>query len=609
VAAWVALLLFAVYLLTFSGRIYSHDSMSMFSVTDSFVKRGDFDTDQMWTLFKARNELAPDGESYAKYGYGASALAAPIYAVALLVPGLGLLQTTLVASSIVVAVTGGLVFLAARRLGFMRQVSLGVALLFGLATPVWVYARQMWSEPYGAFTLFGSFYLLLSFRQEGHDRDAALAGLVLGLAVATRVTNAALLPFFLWYGFRQVTREPRARRGLALFAAAIGLVGFSIAWYDWVRYGHPLATGYRSDETFSTPLALGLYGLLFSPGKGLFVYAPFLAILPWSAWALRHKAFYEVVIALAILAIYLATFGTWYYWWAGTNWGPRFLVPTLPFLAVLVAPALELAFSGEVVGRRWLPEAFATLFVITSLVSVGIQVLGVAVPSLTYRLRMVEATANPDMTAIFVPQYSPLVGHLTMLSAQYLDFAWIRMDGNSPVVDSLVIALTLTGIVFYVVGLAWALRHGAACKMLLVAAVLYAILLSLFSLQRYRGDPRLGGNPGYRALLQTVAEQAKPEDIMVLDDDVLAPFFLNENRAGIRWYGLSRDPQQWDEPTRSLLNRLSREYARAWLATDDSTAYLPDPTRQWMDASWRKLGQHDFVDGVHLLLFATEARP
>jgi hypothetical protein len=609
VAVWLALLLFGVYLLTFSGRIDSHDSMSMFSVTESIVKRGSFDTDQMWTLFKARNELAPDGESYAKYGYGTSVLAAPFYALALAFPGLGLLQTTLVSSSAVVAAVGGLLFLAARRLRFARSVSLGVALLFGLATPAWVYARQMWSEPYGAFTLFASFYLLLVFRQEGRQRDAALAGLLLGLAVATRVTNAAVVPFFLWYGFQHAVRDPRARRGLLLFMATLGLVGLSIAWYDWARYGNPLATGYRSDETFSTPLALGLYGLLFSPGKGLFPYAPFLAVVPWSAWVLPRKAAHELVLAMAIFAVYLATFATWYYWWAGTNWGPRFLVPTLPFLTLLTAPALALVVNGKATAGRWLWRAFAGLLAIVSVISVGIQLLGVTIPALTYRMRMVETTPNPDMTAIFVPQFSPLIGYLNMLSPQYLDFAWIRIVGENAIVAWPIIALTVAFIALCVLGLAWTMRRGSTWKALLPAALVLVASLTLFSLHSYQGDPRLGGSPGYRALLETVGQQAQPADVMVLNDDLLAPFFFNENRARIRWYGLSRDPKQWDELTRALLIGLSRQHARVWLAMDDSMGELPDPTRQWMETSWRELGQYDFAGGVHLLLFATEARP
>ncbi len=130
-----------------------------------------------------------------------------------------------------------------------------------------------------------------------------------------------------------------------------------------------------------------------------------------------------------------------------------------------------------------------------------------------------------------------------------------------------------------------------------------AVALSFFSMYRYRDDARLGGSAGYRALLQTVQRDEKPSDVMILDNDVLTPFFLNENRARLRWYGLSRDPAQWDDATRALLARLSRQYARVWFAFDDSTAPLPDPTRDWLDRSLHEAAQFDFDDGVHLILF------
>lgn len=625
IAAWLALLLFGVYLLSFSGRLYSQDSMLMLSVTESFVKRGEFNTDQMWTLYKARNELGPAGESYAKTGYGTSLLAVPLYAFALALPDLGLVQTTLLTSAIVIALTGALVFLAARRLRFSRGVSIATALLFGLATPAWVYAKQFWSEPYSLFTLFAAFFFLLRFRDDSNGRDALLAGIALGLAVATRVTNAALVPFFAWYGFSAARRDVRARCGFVWFAAALALFALSIAWYDWARYGSPLATGYRADEGFNTPIVLGLYGLLFSPGKGLFVYVPFLAALPWSLGILYRRARRELFLILAIFFVYLVTFSTWYYWWGGTNWGPRFLVPTLPFLALAIAPAVELAAANTI--NRKARVAFAAIFSALCALSFAIELLGISVPALVYRMRMFRLSPNPEGNAIFLPQFSPLVGYFDLLKPKTLDFAWIRVTDSTVNVDWLVVVLTLAFIAFcgamlvrsVVLSVAKNPTHAGETlratqgdrlgRIRIIAAFTIAIALSLCSLYRYRDDARFGGGDGYRALLQTVQRDVQPRDVLILNDDVLAPFFLNENRAPIRWYGLSRDPAQWDEATRALLMRLSRHYVRVWFAFDDSTASLLDPTRARLDQSLRQVAQRDFDDGVHLILFATESPP
>jgi hypothetical protein len=619
IAAWLALFLFGVYLLSFSGRLYSQDSMLMLSVTESFVKRGEFNTGQMWTLYKARNELGPDGESYSKTGYGTSLFAAPLYVLALAVPDLGLVQTTLLTSAIVIALTGALVFLTARRLKFSRGVSVVAALLFGLATPAWVYAKQFWSEPVSLFTLFAAFYFLLRFRNDSNRYDALLAGIALGLAVATRVTNAALVPFFTWYGFADKLRSVRGRGGLALFGTALTLFALSIAWYNWARYGSLLAAGYRADETFNNPILLGLYGLLFSPGKGLFVYVPFLAALPWSLGMLYRSARRETLLILPIFTIYLLIFSTWYYWWGGTNWSPRFLVPTLPFLVLAIAPAVELAANAASCNKTH--TAFAAIFFALCLLSFAFEFLGISVPSLAYRLRMLRLSPNPEGDAIFLPQFSPLVGYFDLLRPKALDFAWISVADNTVSADWLVVTLTLAFIAFCGLALCIALRAERSTSQrheeivssrrpfLTMTGLVLAIALSLFSLYRYRGDVRFGGSDGYRALLQAVQRDARPRDVLILNDDVLAPFFLNENRAGIRWYGMSRDPAQWDEATRALLARLSRQYTYVWFAFDDLTVSLSDPTRAWLEESLHPIAQYDFDDGVHLILFATEAPP
>lgn len=603
VAAWLALLLFGIYLLSFSGQLYSQDSMSMFAVAESFVKRGEFNTDQLWTLFKARNEIAPDGESYAKYGYGASLFAVPLYAFAFYAPfDLGLTQTTLLTSSIVVALAGALVFLSARRFQFSRNVSIVTALLFGLATPAWVYAKQLWSEPYALATLFAGFYFLQRFRAESNARDALIAGMALGLAIATRVTNAALIPFFAWYGFSVALNDARTRRGLVWFACALGISVLSIAWYDGVRYGNPLATGYRTDETFATPILLGMYGLLFSPGKGLFIYIPALAALVFSVILFFRHARAETFLFSGIITFYVLLFSTWYYWWGGTNWGPRFLVPTIPFLILLITPAIELA-------RARAHKLFTLLFAALCAVSFAIQLLGVAISSLAYRARMVRLSIHPEADAIFQPQFSPLVGYFNLLKPSALDLAWVRMVDNNASIDWLVIVPTLAFIVFCVLMLRRAQLTTRNPRFAISLALVLVSALTFFALYRYRGDVRFGGTDGYHALLKTIAQNEQPHDVMILNNDLVAPYFLNENRARLHWYGLSRDPQQFDDATQALLSRLSHQYARVWFAYDDAAPDLPDPTRDWLDASLHVTAEHDFDDGVHLILYATGLRP
>lgn len=618
IAAWLALLLFGIYWLSFSGQLYSQDSMSMFAVTESFVKRGEFNTDQLWTLFKARNEIAPNGESYAKYGYGTSLFAVPLYALALILPGnLGLAQTTLLTSSIVIALSGALVFLSARRLKFSRGVSTSTALLFGLATPAWVYAKQLWSEPYALFALFAAFYFLQRFRDESRGSDALIAGIALGLAVAVRVTNAALVPLYAWYGFawtsirsgtqRRGVPSKEAWRGLMGFTLALGFIALTIGYYNWARYGNPISTGYRPDETFDNPLLLGLYGLLFSPGKGLFVYVPFLAALPFSFVLFIRRAKREAFLIGAVFTFYVLLFSLWYYWWGGTNWGPRFLVPLLPFSVLLIAPAIALPLSKTGAGHGG-GGLFRLLFSALVVLSIAIQLIGVAVPSLAYRARMFKISPNPDVDAIFQPFLSPIIGSLNLIRPTVLDFAWIRIVDGETQIDGWVIGLTIGFIALCVLSLRGMLTADRRPLTAILLAIALASALSLFTLYRFRDDVRFGGSAGYRALLQTIAREEQARDVMILNDDTRAPFFLNENRARLRWYGLSRDPKQFDAVTRALLTRLSQQYARVWFVFDDAAPHLPDATRDWLDEALHRIDERDFDDGVHLIMFAAPAQ-
>jgi hypothetical protein len=68
---------------------------------------------------------------------------------------------------------------------------------------------------------------------------------------------------------------------------------------------------------------------------------------------------------------------------------------------------------------------------------------------------------------------------------------------------------------------------------------------------------------------------------------------------------LSRDPAQWDDATRGLLERLSRQFNRVWFVYDDAITSLPDPTGDWLDQSLREISVRDFNDGVHAILYAT----
>jgi len=599
----------------------------MFAVTESAVKRGDVSTDQMWTFFGTKSAPAPDGEVYSKYGYGTSLLAAPLYALALYVPFFGLMSLTVLSSAIAVAFACAFVYLAARRLNFSVAVALATTLLFGLATPAWVYAVEFWSEPFALATLVAAFYFLLAYRAERRLLHVVIAGIGLGLAIAVRTTNLILLPLFVWYAFWLPSNEIQAKtkrkkqsgesridwRGVFWFV--IPIVGFVLAipFYNDIRFGNPLTTGYRADENFTNNILLGAYGLLFSPGKGLLVYAPILAALPFGAWQFYQRFRRELVFSFLLFAFYLILFSAWYYWWGGTNWAARFLVPTLPCLVLLCAPLLELILQPPSLASRFSLFALRFTFAILVLISFVNELAGLSVHSLTYRLALsknstnVLGSTNADWDAIFQPTLSPLIGHWQIFKPTNLEFAWLRAKADAAQVDWIALALTFGVILFALYMLVRVLRGKELPRVATRINVVLAIVLTLLVMARYANDPRLGGNDGYKKLLTTVQREATAQDVLILNDDARARYFFNTNRAPLKWYGLSRDPARWDVPTQALVTRLGQEYARVWFAYDD-TVDAPNPMRDWLAANWTQVQRVDFTDGAHLILYGGASR-
>jgi hypothetical protein len=182
-----------------------------------------------------------------------------------------------------------------------------------------------------------------------------------------------------------------AGKRLATFVAPLAALGITAIAVSgrvpilWANLPNGLNRGW-----LDYPIWNGLYGLLASSGKGLFLYSPplLLAVAGVILFARRHR--HQAFIFLAIPALYLIVYGSKGVWHGG-GWGPRYLVPVVPFLACLALPIVERALGPD--GRWWRSIAAVLVFA-----GVAVQVVGVTKhPNLyTVMFRDHIAPALPD---------------------------------------------------------------------------------------------------------------------------------------------------------------------------------------------------------------------
>lgn len=355
-ALWLGLFLFAVYLLTFSGRFHVMDEVAVFAVGHNLAATGSADINQLiWT-----NHWTPhppgvwgeDGNLYTKKAPGVSLLVAALVWLARAGNEIGLFAVSavhagLLVGALTVAATGAFLVVWLEDVGFSRRVSLLTGLGYGLCTFAWVYARMLWDLP--VVGLLGLVMIWALYRAEqstdskaNRPRWLLTAGMSAGLAVAFRYESIYWAGFgslyLLWVCGRPFHRAigPLVRLLAPVVPVALGLIAYNLA-----RFGGISDTGYTSEIAFHLS-PFSLYGLSLSPGQGLFTASPFLLVglLGIRPLARRLPPAYFRLIAGSSLAVWIF-YSAWFAWGGVWNWGPRFLLTILPLLMIFVAAALE----------------------------------------------------------------------------------------------------------------------------------------------------------------------------------------------------------------------------------------------------------------------------
>ncbi len=216
---------------------------------------------------------------------------------------------------------------------------LTISLYFG--TLLLPFSTQLW----GHSTATAFAVMALYFALHDDSKSAIASGLLLGLAVLCDYSITIILIGVAVFIGRRSVRQ--------LVFWVLGGLPFAVihAVYHLSCFGSLLpATSFNNPQfhnaemtggMFGGPSLEAIWGLSFSPYRGLFNYMPallgvLLAIALFNR--LRRKPMYWMAI-FVVVAFFLmnASFNGWH---GGMSTGPRYLIPALPFVMILIALAV-----------------------------------------------------------------------------------------------------------------------------------------------------------------------------------------------------------------------------------------------------------------------------
>ncbi|HXZ80829.1 MAG TPA: hypothetical protein VEG30_12930 [Terriglobales bacterium] len=387
--AWVFWTLLFVYSLTWAGHYTSGDGAQKVQWARQILAGGPYLTDVV-------TGHPP------KYGVGHTILALPPLLLSkILLAARGLHSEAALYTFLFVVNGAFLLYLIARYLSlqYSPRQTWAAVLIVGLATSWWPYTKLDFTEVFVLTFFFAGFLLLKS---EYNILGFSCAGFAILLRTDSIVLFALLL---IW----QIRRQ-RPKR--AVLEALAGVLPIAIVYVtvNLLRYGSILDHGYPG-ESFSNPLLIGLYGILFSSGKSVFLFSPalLLGFLGWKKF--RRILPLDADLFLEVFLCELLIYSKWWDWSGDDSWGVRYMIPGVILMTIPCVEMLE---------RRVLTASVV-------LIGLCIQIPAVLVSGLEYvvavhdftlkrKAMYVEGWNRIDVDDVrFNPRYSQIVGNYELL--------------------------------------------------------------------------------------------------------------------------------------------------------------------------------------------------
>lgn len=327
-----------------------------------------------------------EGHLYAAKQPGQFFIGAVIYFILHLF-GFSYANNYLLASSLVTwftscLMTSGIVIMLFKiTLIFTRNKRLGLlaSIFYGFGTMAFPYSGVTHHDAYGAFFIFASFYLLVVnhyANPSGRIIYPILSGIAAGLSIFTSV-----LPLFILIAEILYLLSYKRLKHILLFMAFCAISASPLLLYNYFSFGNPILPANIAGNFNDTYPIFSLENIikkirfyLFSPNTSIYVFSP-IVVFSFIGILFIPRQYIKERLFLLFQSIFLFSYLTMMTTVGHCQYGPRYLIPTLPFLGLGLCGywmGFNSGFFSKILGFKYLKA----IIIIAGATSIVISTVG-----------------------------------------------------------------------------------------------------------------------------------------------------------------------------------------------------------------------------------------
>ena len=244
------------------------------------------------------------------------------------------------------ALSVSVLFLICRSFGISLKNSIFVSFIYGLSTMAWAYSQTSLSTPPMIFFVLLGFYFFRNWNTNNFPRYMILSGISFGLAFLTRPDAVFfIIPLFFLILYIIKSRKEKIKSFLGFIIPTFSAYGI-FHLISYISIGSSAPTSLNSinavaQGSTSNPVLMNIFGMFFSPGVGLFIFCPVLIAVFVGFFDFYKKNKAQSILLLGFTFMFVYHFGSGDAWHGLNGWGPRYLLPIIPFLLIPIAFSIE----------------------------------------------------------------------------------------------------------------------------------------------------------------------------------------------------------------------------------------------------------------------------